>query len=95
MNTQPQPEQQELDFGDPLAIERETIMVHMIVTEIATPLAKAFATMAQSGLISTRYACYCDAVAMMLKKHVVDFRVHSLNIDATIERIWRAARAEL
>ena len=92
MNTET--EQQELDFGDPLAMERESILVHMVVTEIATPLATAFATMQASGLLSTRFTCYEETVTLILKRHVIDFRAHAINIPALVERIWRAARVK-
>lgn len=76
----------------PEAIERETRMVHLIVSEIAQPLALAFLGMPATGLVNTRYTCYCDAVAMVLQRHVIAFHYHKVDVPKLTEQIWREAR---
>ena len=79
----------------PEAIERETKMVHLIVSEIAEALAKAFLAMPATGLLNTRYTCYCDAVAITLKNNVIPFHYHKLDLAALIERCWINARDDV
>ena len=72
------------------ARERETILVHTIVTGIAAPLAQAFKGMPETGLLTTRYQLYCDACGMVLgNDNLIPFMPHDVKIDDLIDKVWR------
>jgi hypothetical protein len=74
--------------------ERETILVHTIVTGIAKPLAKAFKGMPETGLLTTRYQLYHDTCSMVLSgDHVIPFMHHDIKVPDLLDNIWRTTEA--
>ena len=73
------------------ARERETILVFTLVKGIATPLAKAFKNMPETGLLTTRYQLYLDTFAMIFDKgdHVIPLMPHDVKVYDLIDNIWR------
>lgn len=70
--------------------ERETILVHTIVTGIAAPLAQAFKNMPETGLLTTRYQLYCDACGMVLgNDNVIPFMHHDIKVYDLLDKVWR------
>jgi len=77
------------------ARERETILVHTIVTGIAQPLARAFKSMPETGLLTTRYTLYADACSMVLSNdNVIPFMMHDVKVDDLIDNIWRTTQVD-
>jgi hypothetical protein len=76
------------------ARERETILVHTIVTGIAKPLAKAFKGMPETGLLTTRYQLYHDTCSMVLgNDNVIPFMHHDIKVPDLLDNIWRTTEA--
>jgi hypothetical protein len=74
--------------------ERETILVHTIVTGIAKPLARAFKGMPETGLLTTRYQLYHDTCSMVLSgDHVISFMHHDIKVPDLLDNIWRTTEA--
>ncbi len=77
------------------ARERETILVHTILTGICTPLARAFKSMPETGLLTTRYTLYADACSMVLSNdNVIPFMPHDIKVYDLIDNIWRTTQVD-
>ncbi len=78
------------------ARERETILVHTIVTGIAAPLARAFKSMPETGLLTARYQLYVDTCSMILDSddNVIPFMMHDVKVDDLIDNIWRTTQVD-
>lgn len=75
------------------ARERETILVHTIVTGIAAPLARAFRAMPETGLLTTRYSLYTNACKEILYRgHVIPFMHHDISIPDLLDHVWRTSK---
>jgi hypothetical protein len=76
------------------ARERETILVHTIVSGIAKPLARAFKGMPETGLLTTRYQLYHDTCSMVLgNDNVIPFMHHDIKVPDLLDNIWRTTEA--
>ena len=77
------------------ARERETILVHTIVTGIAKPLARAFKGMPEKGLLTTRYQLYHDTCSMVLSgDNVIPFMHHDIKVPDLLDNIWRTTEVD-
>lgn len=75
--------------------ERETILVHIIVSGIAQPLARAFKGMPETGLLTTRYQLYHDTCSMILNgDHVIPFMHHDIKVPDLLDNIWRTTEVQ-
>ena len=74
--------------------ERETILVHTIVSGIAQPLARAFKGMPETGFLTTRYQLYHDTCSMVLgNDNVIPFMHHDIKVPNLLDTIWRTTEA--
>jgi hypothetical protein len=75
--------------------DRETILVHTLVTGIAQPLARAFKGMPETGLLTTRYQLYRNTVEMIFDRgdHVIPLMPHDVKVDDLIDNILRTTEA--
>jgi len=78
------------------ARERETILVHTLVTGIAQPLARAFKSMPETGLLTTRYQLYVNTFAAIFDRgdHVIPLMPHDIKVYDLIDNIWRTTQVD-
>jgi hypothetical protein len=76
------------------ARDKETILVHTLVTGIAQPLARAFKSMPETGLLTTRYQLYVNTFAAIFDRgdHVIPLMPHDVKVYDLIDNIWRTTQ---